>query len=190
MPMAKLNRKAERGPSTEGGGFARLRDRAVGIWENGESVVRSLRLRIPPLVSLLAGSVLVLLTLYLPTTFSVDPLPGLQLASGSTDTTWPSCYLVFSPEIASTVFYLFCLLAAAFTVLFLLASVINRNLVRNRGLRTKALRAEQVARISTATERKDHICLESENHGVIFVKAIGSSGSLFHLRPLVPGDAP
>ena len=154
--MPRLTKRDERAPSTEREGSTRLREWAVGIWAKGESLVQSPRLRIRPQVSLLAGSVLVLLTLYLPT--AVDscgsPEPGLNLASGNADIALPGLWGWLGTDSSSEIsrgFYLFCLVLVALTLIFLLASVFRRNPVRKRRLLTSILAISGLTALLSAT---------------------------------------
>jgi hypothetical protein len=156
MPEAKLTGKAECAPSTEGGGLARLREWAATVWEKGGGLVHSPRFRIRPRVSLLSGSMLVLLTLYLPT--AVDscggPELGLKLASGSAGINWPGFLCFWGTDWSLGIgraFYLLCLALAALTVLFLLGSVFHQNLVRKRPLFTWLLATSGLAAFLSTT---------------------------------------
>lgn len=102
--------------------------------EKGERWVRSPLLRIRPRVSLFSGSVLVLLTLFLPTTIDScgRAKPGYKLALGEKDTYWPSLFFLAS-ERASRAFYMVSLTLAVLTLLLLLVSLYRVTPLRNDG---------------------------------------------------------
>jgi hypothetical protein len=87
-------------------------------------------------VSLLTGSVLILLTLYMPT--AVDscgaPESGAKLASGAQGVGWVGTTLDFPAN--GRALYPFCLALAGFALLFVFASLLRRSLARKRGLLT------------------------------------------------------
>lgn len=111
-----------------------LRQRVFSAWGACRQWTRLPLFRIRPRVSLLTGSVLVLLTLYLPT--SADSCNhhhlGVKLASGAEGTIWLGRLLNFLG--GGRAFYLLCLALAALTLLLLLASVLGSNLTQSRGL--------------------------------------------------------
>jgi hypothetical protein len=82
--------------------------------------------RIRPRVSLVTGSVFVLLTLYLSTVVGKcgDATPGVELARGDPNISWPGILFLDQP-VASRSFYLFCLSLAAVTILLVVASRIH-----------------------------------------------------------------
>ena len=118
-------------------GSARIRSRVVAAWKKGERWVRSPLLRIRPRVSLLTGSVFVLVTLYLPTVVGScgNPAPGYELALGNSNRSWRGSMLVDNSR-ASRGFYLLCLTLATLTLLLVLASLFRSGLVRKRPLVT------------------------------------------------------
>jgi hypothetical protein len=113
-----------------------LRVLTVSVWEKGKGWAHSPLFRIGPRVSLLTGSVLVLLTLYLPTAmgFLFGPEPGVDFFSRDITASWPGFLLLF-PDGGRT-FYLLCLALAAATLMFLIASVFEWNLFPKRSLLT------------------------------------------------------
>ena len=112
--------------------------RIEAAWERGASWAASVVSRIRPRASLASGSVLVLLTLFLPIT--VDSCgkaagPGYNLALGRPDTCWPG-YLGFIFESAGRVQYLISLLLAAVVILLVLAISLRAGFARKRRLYT------------------------------------------------------
>jgi len=89
--------------------------------------------RIRPRVSLAAGSILVLLTLFLPVGYEAcgPARTGYELARGQG--LWPS-FLGFTSDAAGRDFYIACLLLAALTVLFVLLSLLRPDLARSASL--------------------------------------------------------
>ena len=115
---------------------SRLRGLTVSVWKRGKRWVHLPLGRIPPRISLLTGSVLVLLTLYLPTAIDScgSPRLGANLASGEDRIQWPG--IALSVVGKGRPFYLFCLALAAFTLLLLFASAVRRDLIQKRSLLT------------------------------------------------------
>lgn len=116
--------------------FNELQRLAVSIWNGGKGWVLSSRPHLPPRISLLTGSVLVLLTLYLPTAIDScgSPRLGYELASGDNQIQWLSIALRVVGK--GRPFYLICLALAAFTLLLSLASVVRRDLIQKGNLLT------------------------------------------------------
>jgi hypothetical protein len=119
-----------------GRAFSRLQRLTGSAWKRAKGLVHSPRVRIPPRISLLTGSVLVLLTLYLPTVIDScgSPRLGAELASGEDHIQWPS--IALSVVGKGRPFYLFCLALAAFTLLLLFASAVRRDPIRKHNLLT------------------------------------------------------
>jgi hypothetical protein len=130
--------------------FSRVRRRTASAWTKRKDWIRSPWFRLRPRVSLLAGSIFVLLTLYLPTVVGScgKPQPGSSLAVGAQGVEWPGKLLLFPAN--GRFFYLFCLALAAFTLVFLFASLLRWNLAGRRGLVTGLLAVSgSVAFLST-----------------------------------------
>jgi hypothetical protein len=117
-------------------GKTTIRARTEAAWERGASWASCVVSRIRPRASLASGSVLVLLTLFLPIT--VDSCgkaagPGYNLALGRPDTCWPG-YLGFIFESAGRAQYLGSLTLAALTVLVVLGLLLSIGLAGKRRL--------------------------------------------------------
>ncbi|HXH48866.1 MAG TPA: hypothetical protein VNM47_05925 [Terriglobia bacterium] len=116
--------------------FGRLRRQAASVWQKSKGWGHSPRLRIPLRLPLLVGSVLVLLTLYLPTAmgFLFGPVPGMDFFSRAETASWAGFLLVFSD--GGRTFYLLSLALAAVTPLLLIATVFGWNLSSKHSLLT------------------------------------------------------
>ena len=112
-------------------GLAPIRRWAVAAWERGNRWATSLRLRVKPKVSLATGSVLVLLTLYLPTTVNScgNPERGYQLLLGQDDIFWPGLWTL-NFQAPSRIFYALNLALAGLTLCLLLSAVYRGGILR------------------------------------------------------------
>jgi hypothetical protein len=134
-----------------------VRSRAASAWKYVEDRVHLTWFRVPHLV-LFAGSVLVLLTLYLPTVTVSSwstAQPGLEIVSGSSDAAWPSFTGFLDSDSRWGIvwaFYLFYLAVAAFSVLFLAASVLRRDIIRKRSLLVGLLGISGLAALFSAAD--------------------------------------
>ena len=106
---------------------------AAAAWERGNRWVPVPRLRIRPRVSLLTGSTLVLLTLYVPFAWGCKApnSTGLQYIHG--EGSWPGLFFLDLEKVGRG-FYIFTLAMAAFALFVLLASCFHRGVMRKRGL--------------------------------------------------------
>jgi hypothetical protein len=90
-------------------------------------------MRIRPRVSLLTGSILLLLTLYVPFAWSCkENSTGLEYIQGEGG--WPGLFSLLDLENVGRGFYIFTLAMAAFALLVLLVSSFHRGVLRKRGL--------------------------------------------------------
>jgi hypothetical protein len=107
------------------------------ISEKHGALAGSQFVRIRPRVSLVTGSVFVLLTLYLSTVVGKcgDATHGVELARGDPNISWPGILFLENP-VASRSFYLFCLALAAVTILLVVASRIHPRFARQGALVT------------------------------------------------------
>ena len=117
-------------------GVTTIRTRAEAAGERGASWAESVVSRIRPGVSLASGSVLVLLTLFLPIT--VDSCgkaagPGYELALGHSNHYWPG-FLGFIFESAGRVQYLASLALAAATILLAVVVSLRAGFARKQRL--------------------------------------------------------
>jgi hypothetical protein len=112
-------------------GAARLR--AWEVQEHAARIARALLARIRPRLSLTTGSLLVLLTLFLPIGYEAcgPPRTGYELVRGQGD--WPS-FLGITSAAGGRGFYIACLLLAAITLLFVLLSVSRPQVSRRPAL--------------------------------------------------------
>jgi hypothetical protein len=104
------------------------------VAERGERLASSLTSRIRPHVSLASGSILVLLTLFLPIGYNAcgGANKGYELIQGKGE--WPSFLGVFVSSTAGRDFYLLVLLLAGLTAIFVFLSGLNPRLSRRRTL--------------------------------------------------------
>ena len=108
--------------------FTTVRLRIEHAYERGNAWVKKLLAQVRPRVSLLSGSVLVLLTLFLPIGYEAcgPPRTGYQLIRGKGD--WPTL-LGISSSTAGRGFYLAVLLLASFALLLVLVSAVRSGVV-------------------------------------------------------------
>lgn len=112
-------------------GLAPMRRWAAAAWGRGNRWARSLRLRLKPKFSLATGSVLVLLTLYLPTAVNScgDPKRGYQLLLGQDDTFWPGLWTL-NFQAPGRIFYGLNLALAGLTLCLVLFAVYRGEILR------------------------------------------------------------
>ena len=112
-------------------GLAPIRSRASAAWDRGHRWATSLRLRLKPKSSLATGSVLVLLTLYLPTTVTScgGPKKGYQLLLGQYDTFWPGLWTL-DIQAPGRIFYALNLALAGLTLCLVLSAVYRGGILR------------------------------------------------------------
>ena len=136
MNTPPIPQRIGKDPSSRFCVFDELQRLTVSIWKRGKGWGRSPRLHLPPRISLLTGSILVLLTLYLPTAIDScgSPRLGHELASGDDQIQWLG--IALSAVGKGRPFYLFCLAIAALTLLLSFASVMCRDLIQKRNLLT------------------------------------------------------
>lgn len=114
------------------------RSRGRRVMELAEGDARTLVYRIRPRISLAGGSLLVLLTLFLPIGYSScgPKTMGYELVRGKGE--WPTFLGIFVSEPAGQAFYILLLAIAAFTAIFVLpsfkASAVSRKALLNRRL--------------------------------------------------------
>lgn len=116
-------------------GLSAIRGWFAAAWEKGDRLVRSKYLRIRPRVSLLTGSVFVLLTLFLPIAYKAcgPNRTGYEFIRG--EGIWPGALMYAFPR-AEWVFYILTLGFAVHTLLVLLASYAHPDILRKRRLFT------------------------------------------------------
>ena len=104
------------------------------VAERGERLASSLTSRIRPHVSLASGSILVLLTLFLPIGYNAcgGPNKGYELIQGKGE--WPSFLGVFVSSTAGRDFYVLVSILAVLTAIFVLLSGLRPGLSRRRTL--------------------------------------------------------
>jgi hypothetical protein len=107
---------------------------AAQVAERGECLASSLTSSIRPRVSLASGSLLVLLTLFLPIGYNAcgGPSKGYELIQGKGE--WPSFLGVFVSSTAGRDFYALVLLLAVLTTIFVFLAGLKPELVRRRTL--------------------------------------------------------
>lgn len=108
-------------------------DRIERAYERGNAWTQKLLVQIRPRVSLFSGSVLVLLTLFLPIGYEAcgPRRTGYELMRGKGD--WPTLMGIASSA-AGRDFYLLVILVASFTLLLVLASAVRPGVVRSKFL--------------------------------------------------------
>jgi hypothetical protein len=107
------------------------RYRIERAWERGHAWSHKLVAQIRPGVSLLSGSVFVLLTLFLPIGYEAcgPPRGGYEMVGGKGD--WPT-FLGISSSAAGRDFYVVVLLLASSTLLLILVSGLRPGVLRNK----------------------------------------------------------
>lgn len=106
------------------------RSRIERAYERGSAWTQRLILQIRPRVSLASGSLLVLLTLFLPIGYEAcgPPRTGYELMGGKGD--WPTLMGIASSR-AGRDFYILVILLASFTLLLVLASAVRPGVMRS-----------------------------------------------------------
>jgi len=109
------------------------RYRIERAWERGHAWSHKLVAQIRPGVSLLSGSVFVLLTLFLPIGYEAcgPPRTGYEMVAGKGD--WPT-FLGVSSSAVGRDFYMVVLLLASCTLLLILVSGLRPGALRNKAL--------------------------------------------------------
>ena len=134
MPLERIEAGANIQGRTEPThlGLILIRNWASIAWVGGNRRAKSLRLRLKPKFSLATGSVLVLLTLYLPimVTSCGDPKRGYQLLMGQNDTFWPGLW-VLDFQAPGRIFYALNLALAGLTLCLVVSTAYRGEILRS-----------------------------------------------------------